>query len=136
MKNKPVFAQALLAGAIIFASHAASAADATERRITALEARVTALEKQLSAGQGNALAAPAMPAGTSKGAPWRHPDSWKKLRKGMNEKQVREILGEPESYSEGPGSKGWNYQDGTTFAVVLFMNGGLASWNTPTFPAR
>lgn len=139
MKSRHRHIQWLFACVVLFASHAANAADAVERRIAALEARVTALEKQLAGGgQGTQIPpAFAQPRASSAGGAWKKPETWKKLRKGMNEKQVRAILGEPDSYSEANGGfRHLSYQDGSLLAVVMFVNGGLEIWQTPAFPAQ
>ena len=65
---------------------------------------------------------------------WRSPKSWRGLVYGMDEIDVREILGEPTQINRGERLLEWQYGDGVGGGTVSFGGAGVARWRAPTSP--
>ena len=85
-----------------------------EETIKTLEARIAALEAQLASSSVTPSAQPELVI-------------WRKLKRGMSEREVRKLLGEPLRIDGGPVTY-WRYSAG---AEVYFMSSGLAGWTEP-----
>ena len=103
--------------------------DSLEHKVSDLELRLRALETRIGAGQ---VQYPPIPTTPSQARPvpnaskWRDLANWRQLRRGMSEKQVRDLLGEPERV-QGGSVTSWRW-DG---AEVYFMDNKLAGWSEP-----
>jgi len=88
-----------------------------EERVTDLENRVTVLEEMVTE--------PEKIETTTRVSDNR--ENWRKLREGMSEDQVRELLGEPYRI-QGGRSALWHYQMGGS---IHFHRGKVESWSEP-----
>lgn len=101
-------------------------AQSVDDRIRELERRVEQLEKQ--------VAQPTSPAVSLKpisGQPdgWRQRESWRALKRGMTERDVRSILGEPQKVDSFSSFSFWSYPGG---GRAQFGSGErLEGWNEP-----
>jgi len=112
---------------------------ATDQRITALEARVAALERRegitspTTAPSATIAASPAAPvAAAAPSAPVvapAPPADWSALHRGMTQRQVIAVLGNPGNKQVMPMSETW-YYDGDR-RVQFDRNGYLDSWSVP-----
>jgi outer membrane protein assembly factor BamE (lipoprotein component of BamABCDE complex) len=61
-------------------------------------------------------------------------ERWRKLRRGMRHEDVAQLLGEPPWTDAQAGVEFWMYQEPVYVApgVVLFENGRVTGWRSPT----
>ena len=88
------------------------------QRIRELERRIELLEEAL---QKQSMVPPGLETRVPSGR-----EAWRQLRRGMDEAQVRRILGEPERVSGGAFTV-WYYSPGQ----VTFLEDKLDSWEEP-----
>lgn len=85
----------------------AASAQTLDDRVRELERRVGQLESQLAQPNAPAVAKPT----TTKSDGWRQRESWRALKRGMSDSDVRSLLGEPTSVNVyGPFSL-WQYPE-------------------------
>ena len=86
-------------------------AQSLEDRVRDLERRVEQLEKQV-AQPASAATAPKPISGPPDG--WRQRENWRALKRGMTERDVRSILGEPQKVDSFRSFSVWSYPRGGT----------------------
>jgi hypothetical protein len=103
----------------------AASAQTLEDRVRELERRVGQLESQLAQPNAPAVAKPT----NTKTDGWRQRESWRALKRGMSDSDVRSLLGEPASVNVfGPISE-WQYPQGGW--VRLDKNDRVEGWVEP-----
>lgn len=98
--------------------------DVLEQRFNALQRRVTNLESRLSVTDDTAGDEVLM-------EPWRDPETWSSLYKGMAMHEVVEILGEPIAQSASTSFEFWYYPDETSAWVSFNSSGSVMAWSRP-----
>ena len=103
-----------------------ASAQSLEDRVRELERRIEQLEKQ--------VAQPTPPVGASKpatGRPdgWRQRENWRSLKRGMTERDVSSVLGEPQKVSSYPSWRVWNYPGGGS--ARFGSDDRLDGWDEP-----
>lgn len=129
MKHIPIARMAVAAtllSATAFNAAAQQDNSAVLQRLAALEARVAALEGPSSNGMQGAAEA------------WQDPEKWKRLRKGMTEQEVRDLLGKPTTGNRNNQAASQTltimaYANGLQIGQVNLLNGHVSSWNEPLF---
>ncbi len=124
MKHIPIARMAVAAtllSATAFNAAAQQDNSAVLQRLAALEARVAALEGPSSNGTHGAA-----------------PEKWKRLRKGMTEQEVRDLLGKPTTGNRNNQAASQTltimaYANGLQIGQVNLLNGHVSSWNEPLF---
>jgi|SRR5688572_14489030 len=112
-----------------------------EDRVRALEEEVRALRERLSQIEQRPAAAPRPPAyatpledprapSTPAVSGWQTAEGWKKLRRGMNQIQVTQLLGEPLKRSGDRYAERWHYPDDKAW-VEFDRVGELDAWQAP-----
>ena len=104
----------------------AASAQSIEDRIRELERRVEQLEKQV-AQPTSSMSAPKPVAIQSDG--WRQKENWRALKRGMTEKDVRSILGEPEQVQSFRSFSVWRYPGMSD--AKFDRDGRLDGWSEP-----
>ncbi|MGH8053735.1 MAG: hypothetical protein ACREP4_07430 [Stenotrophomonas sp.] len=126
MKHIPItrmVVAAMLLAAPAFNVAAQQDNSAVLQRLAALEARVAALEGRPTVA-------------STANAAWQDPEKWKRLRKGMTEKEVTDLL--------GPQTRGDRRSDGATVLLYLdplnihhgsvhLMQDHVYHWSEPVF---
>lgn len=104
---------------------ASTSAQTLEDRVRELERRVGQLENQVAQPNAPAIAKPI----AKKSDGWRQRESWRALKRGMSDGDVRSLLGEPTSVDViGPYSV-WRYPD---FGQVQFgRTDQVEGWSEP-----
>lgn len=102
-------------------------AQTLDDRVRELERRVEQLEKQV-AQPASSVGAPKPEASQPDG--WRHRESWRLLRHGMTESDVRSILGVPQKVDANPIVIRWDYSGGGS-AEFEVRDGRLRGWREP-----
>ena len=122
----------LLASGELFAqSSIDSRVQKLEETVRALERRVAALEDQLRERNASHDLAPALPAPPSAAPPTVASDKakWRKLRRGMSEGDVEQLLGSPTRVDAFKSGAVWHY--GWMGQVQFDGNARLESWHEP-----
>lgn len=112
-----------------------------EDRVKALEGEVRDLRERLSQIEQRPAAAPKAPAyatpledSRAPAAPtapgWQTAAGWKKLRRGMSQIQVTQLLGEPVKRSGDRYAERWHYPDEKAW-VEFDQVGELGAWQAP-----
>jgi hypothetical protein len=114
---------------------------ALEQRVQTLEQQVRELNRRFNQQELPAAADPGMvPAASNAAASavpidsgppgWQSAGNWKKMRAGMNQDQVLDLLGEPERRSGGKYRLRWEYANGGSW--VEFDSGAeVNEWQAP-----
>lgn len=108
----------------------AASAQSLEERVRELERRVEQLEKQQIERQPASHAA--RNSTTRKGEGWKSLGSWRSLKLGMTENEVRSILGDPDKVDVGQLVTMW-YYDTSKGGRVRFSSGEhrVEGWTEP-----
>lgn len=105
---------------------------ALEQQVQALTERLSQLEQQPAAtrpayevplGEANAPSAPAAPG-------WQSSDNWEKLRRGMSQIQITQLLGNPVKRSGDRYTERWHYPDDSAW-VDFDQVGDVSRWQAP-----
>lgn len=64
-------------------------------------------------------------------AKWEQKESWKQIRPGMTQEQVRDILGGPTASTSDAAFTQWTYGEGPKSGKVSFAGGMLRDWTSP-----
>lgn len=121
-------------------ANAAEAQATLEERVQALEKQVLQLNQRLEHAEQRPSAAKA-PAYTVPiervNAPavamtpgWQSAANWKKLRRGMSQIQVTQLLGEPSKRSGDRDTERWHYPDDSAW-VEFDQVGEVSGWQAP-----
>lgn len=120
---------------------AAEAAPYLEERVHTLEQQVRELNERLNQLEQRPAAAPrpayAVPLEEANAPPatpavpgWQTAAAWKKLRRGMNQIQVTQLLGNPVKRSGDRYTERWHYPDDSAW-VEFDQVGDVAGWRAP-----
>lgn len=101
--------------------------DSLNRPVVLLEGKVADLEQRVRELEAFIKAEPARARQVPASGDWRDLANWRQLRRGMNEDQVRALLGEPDRVEGGPVTH-WYW----TGSNVYFVSGELGGWSEPT----
>ena len=64
-------------------------------------------------------------------AKWEHKENWHQIRPGMNQQQIRDLLGEPTTSTSDPAFTQWTYGQGPKCGKAIFAGGMLRDWASP-----
>lgn len=103
-----------------------SSVDSLFRRITYLERRTADLEQRVRELEGIIKTEPSRAQPVPESAKWQDLATWRRLRRGMNEKEVRALLGDPQRVDGGAFTR-WSWG----VAYVVFYEGKLDRWSEP-----
>ena|SRR5579859_1770728 len=119
LRHAPLVVLGFFASTAVFAQ-------SMDERVRNLERRVEQLEKQ-SGRQAAGSANPSPIVGQQDG--WKRLENWRSLKRGMNEADVKALLGEPHRVDAGAVTF-WYYNP-PMGGDVHFINSGLAGWSEP-----
>ena len=120
---------------IVLALTATITASGEVRAQTPIEARVQQLEDtiRLLEARVASLEAQMLDRGATRSV---KPDkaNWRKLRRGMTEAEVEQLLGSPSRVEASPASTRWYYGDSPLSGIVSFnaRSGELQMWDEPS----
>lgn len=108
-----------------------------EKRITQLEALVKQLQQALTSSEPRPSSTPAALTSPSNAFPWHNPSSWDRLIRGMSQRQVIAILGQPTKI-EGVAVIKLFYQgevanSGFVTGIVTLLDDRVLSIDKPVF---
>ncbi|HOW71984.1 MAG TPA: outer membrane protein assembly factor BamE [Phycisphaerae bacterium] len=68
---------------------------------------------------------------SSPAAKWEQRENWRRIRPGMTQQQVRDILGEPTASASDLAFTRWTYGEGAGSGKMVFAGGMLRDWTSP-----